>query len=453
MSISKLLDISRQSLFVYQKALEVTSNNIANANTPDFSRQKVIFSTIQPDKVDGLGIGSGVQIGDILRIKNQFIESQIRSYSEDQSFSEKKANLLSNLESILSEPSDLGISNLLNEFFNTWEELSVNPQSTQLRANVVQAAQNLSDKLHKVYENFNSVKNDLGKEAEENVKLINTYTSEIKSLNDQIFRTEVRGMNASDLLDKRDSAINELSKIVNINVAIDKDNMANVSIGGVYSADRYNATEYKVVNENGVISIQSVDGQRTLSVKKGSLGAVLELANKTIPDYIKTIDTFGNALVSSINSIHNQGYTNTEPQTTGIDFFESYGFGTLSINKNILNDVNYIAVSGDGTSGNNDIAKNIAELKDAKVIDGLSFGDKYSNFVSDLANNINQNQHNSDSYSLVLNQLEQQKSSYSGVSVDEEMVNILQYQKSYEAAAKLITVADSLFQTILDVVQ
>ncbi|MCX6151059.1 MAG: flagellar hook-associated protein FlgK [Ignavibacteriales bacterium] len=453
MSISKILDISRRSLYVYQRALDITANNIANVNNKNYTKQQIVFGTVAPDKSDKFSVGDGVTIADVQRQKNQFTETQIRNYSQNQSYDEKKANLLGNLETILSEPSELGLSNQLNLFFNSWQELSVNPLSTELRANVIQTAQNFSDKLQKVYDGFSSLRGNLKEEAVDSVNLINKYTEEIKTLNEEIFRADIKGLSSSDLLDRRDELIIELSKMANINVSIDKDNMASISIGGAYAVDRYHSIKFKAVeNENGSLSIQSEDGQRTLQINKGSLGALVELSGKTIPGYLKVLDSIGNSIMSAVNSAHTKGYTNTQPPLNGINFFESYDSGQLKINKNILDDLNYIATSADGTGGNNDIAKQIAALKDANVVDGMKLSEKYSNFVGELANSINGSAHNTDSYNLVLDQLEQQKSSYSGVSTDEEMVNILRYQKSYEAAAKLIKIADDLFQTLLNTV-
>ncbi len=452
MSISKLLNISQRSLFVYQKALEVTSNNIANASDPNFSRQRVDFSALQANTAETLAVGDGVEISDIKRLRDQFTENQIIAYTQSDSYNEKKAELLSNLESVLSEPSDLGLSNLLGEFFNSWEELSVNPENAQLRTNVVQSAENLSNKLKNIYDGFTTLRGDLEEQAVENVDLLNKYVSEIKTLNDEIFRLGVTDSNSNALLDRRDELILELSNIANINVSYDSDNMANITIGGVYAVDRYYSAQFKVVEDNGNLSIQTVDGISKLKLTKGSLGAIVETANTTIPGYLSYLDTVGNSIVENVNSIHESGYTNTEPPLTGIKFFDSYDKGNLVINSNIKSDVNFIATSADGTNGNNDIALQIAELSNAKIINGQSLVTSYSNFVSGIGNTISMCKLNNESNSLVLQQLEQQKSSYSGVSLDEEMTNVLQFQKSYEAAAKLIKVADELFEILLNAV-
>jgi flagellar hook-associated protein 1 len=452
MSISKIFDIAKNSLYVYQKALSVTSNNIANADNENYSRQRINFSALQSDHSDRFGIGSGVTISSIQRIKNQFTEIQIRNYSQSQGNADKRYEILSNIESLLSETTDNGLSQQLNNFFDSWTKLTSDPTSIELRNNVVTTAQNFSDKLQDIYEGLNTINTSLIEDTQNSINEINKSVAQIKTLNQQIFSANVNGSNANELLDERDKLINELSKFANINVTTDKDNMVSVSIGGVYAVDRYNANQFKIVSDGNTISVQTADGQAKLAITGGSLGAIIEANNKNIPSYRQDLDSIANALMNSVNTIHETGYTNTNPKLTGIKFFDSYETGKLSINPNILNDVNYISTSSDGNIGNSDIAVSLAALADSKVMGSQTITEKYSGFVSKIANGVSESSQNSDSYSIVLQQLGEQKASYSGVSTDEETVNILQFQKSYEAAAKLITVANQLFDTLLQMV-
>lgn len=452
MSINKLLDISKNSLLVYQKALAVTSNNISNANNPYYSRQIVVFGTETPDYLTGLSIGSGVKIDDIFRAKNQILENQILGYNQKYSFADKQSSILQGLESLLSEPTDAGISSLIQNFFNSFEELANNPTSTPLRLNVIQSAQMLSSKFQNVYEGFLQNKNQLKQEATDTVTLINNYTEQINLLNKQIYEARIKGNEANDLLDKRDEMIDKLSKIVNVNVSIDKDNVANVSIGGVFAADKIQFTKFKLNEVDGKLILTNNDESAKVQVTSGELGAVVTTYNSTIPNYLKQLDAIGETIVKKVNEIHSKGYSITEPQVTGINFFEKYDTGSLVINSDILKDSNLIAASSDTTIGNNEIAKQIASLKEQKILNGLTIGESYSSFINGIANTIQQSQQNYDTYDMVLTQLNQQKASYSGVSVDEEMMNIIKYQRSFDASAKLVSVADKLLETIINMV-
>lgn len=453
MGVNKLFDISRTSLSAYQKALAVTSNNIANANNPNYSRQNVVLATEIPDMRTKIAFGSGVRLDDIVRVKNEITETQIRTYNQSYSFADKQSSILGQIESLLSEPSELGLSNLISGFFNSWDELAVNPTSVPLRNNVVQSAQQMATKLENIYSGITRVKSDLKNESSDIVDQLNGLTEQIRVLNRQVHEANATGgSSVNDLLDKRDELINQLSKLANINVSYDEFNVANISIGGVFAVDRIQSTQFKLTETGGKIKITTEDGAASLALNGGELFALSKAYNTQIPSYQNELDLVARAVYEQVNTLHSSGYSNTEPPATGINFFSSYDNGVLKLNSEIVDNVNLISISKDGTSGNNSIALQISKLQDEKLIDGITISEKYSNFVSGLGNDKRVQEQNLESYELVLNQLELQKAEYSGVSVDEEMVNVLKFQRSYDASARLIKVADEILQTLLSMV-
>jgi flagellar hook-associated protein 1 FlgK len=202
----------------------------------------------------------------------------------------------------------------------------------------------------------------------------------------------------------------------------------------------------------GKIKITTEDGAASLALNGGELFALSKAYNTQIPSYQNELDLVAKAIYEQVNTLHSSGYSNTEPPATGVNFFSSYDSGVLKLNSEIVDNVNLISISEDGTSGNNSIALQISKLQDEKLIDGITISEKYSNFVSGLGNDKRVQEQNLESYELVLNQLELQKAEYSGVSVDEEMVNVLKFQRSYDASARLIKVADEILQTLLSMV-
>ena len=452
MAINKLFDISRSSLFAYQQALSITSGNIANANNPNYSRQQVVLGTLPPDYRAKFAFGTGVTIDQVVRVKNNITENQLRNYYQKFYASDKHSEILGKVETLFSEPSELGLSNFINEFFNSWDELAVNPGSGPLRNNVIQSAQKLSSKVQSVYEGLDLLRSDLKEEGSELVNSVNYYLDQIKVLNSDIYQASITGVSANDLLDDRDAVINELSKLVNINVSIDNNNIATISIGGVFAVDRVYANHFKLVEENGRLSVKSEDENSKVALTGGEIFAVVDTYSNKIPQYYNDIDAIMNQMVQSVNELHSSGYTNTEPPQTGINFFEGYSHGVLIINQDILDDPNLIAASGDGTSGNNEIALALAELKNQGLVDGKTFSEKYTDLVSNIGHQKQLNEQNANSFGLVIEQLELQKSSESGVSIDEEMINVMRFQRAYDAAAKLIKVADELLETIVNMV-
>lgn len=452
MSISKLFNISSRSLAVYQRALSVSSHNVANANNPNFTRQRVDFGTERDDiRVDGAW-GSGIKIDAVLRVRDKLTDIQIRNYNQKFADADKRSNILSQVEGVISEPSPLGLSNLLTQFFNSWDELASSPTSIPLRTNVVQSAEKLASKFQNVYEDISQIQNDLRNEMREKVNTINNYLKEVEVLNKQIFESKVGGHVSNELLDRRDFVVDELSKLANINVNQTEDGSLNISIGGIFAVDKFHSIELEMVEVNGKLAVAAKGGGSVLSLNGGELHATIDFYSNILPGYQQQLDDIAKVLFDKVNSIHSQGYSTTNPPLTGINFFESYAGGKLVINGQILNNPNLIAVSSDGTAGNGDIALQLGNLRNAKVLNDKSLAENYSIFVSGIGNSKLINMQTADSNKMVIEQLELQRASYSGVSIDEEMTNVLRFQRSFDASAKLIRIADEMLQTLLSMV-
>lgn len=451
MGINSVFSIAKSSLFAHQQALAVTSANLANANNPAYSRQVSTFGTLSPDNRGAFSFGTGVEVQDVLRIRNNVTDVQIRNNNQSYYDAEKRSTVLSQIESLFSEP-DYGLSNMMAEFFNSWDELALDPTSITLRSDVIQSAQLMSEKINSIYSGITETKPSIQAEANDIVQNINSIVKQLNTVNKQIYDATVVNSNANDLIDTRDSLLEELSKYVNINVSIDDNNVANVAIGGVFAVDGLSYKQFEIIRDSDSIGLYLEGEDAKASLSGGSLNGLIDIYNNDIPEQIDAIDNLANALMENVNSIHKQGFTITDPSLTGIDFFTNYENGNLEINEDLIDDPFFLAISEDGTNGNNAIAIQIAELKNSNLLNGKTLSENYSELVSGIANEINLQYQNAESYSLVLNQLEQTKLEYSGVSTDEEMMNVMKYQRSYDAAAKLITVADELMETLLTLV-
>ncbi len=452
MSLSSLFTISTSSLFAHQKALAVTASNIANANNPAYTRQVVMFGTAPPDHRAYFSFGSGVNVDKVLRVRNGVTDTQIRNNNQKFYNAEKQTTVLKQVESLFSEPSDLGLSNLITNFFNSWDELAADPQSSALRTTVAQSAQNLSEKISSVYSGITQTKLDLKNEAKDTVDKINIIVEQLHTVNSQIYEAHVVGNYDNDLIDKRDSLLDKLSQYANINVSIDKNEVANVSIGGVFAVDGLHHVKFDLKQKGEKLVLQTNGEEIKSNIQGGSLNALISMFNVQLPEKLNKLDELSSTIMTQVNEIHSKGYTLTKPPQTNINFFTDYKDGVLTINQDIIDDPYNIAVSSDGTDGNNKIALDIAAIKNKEILNGRTISENYSDLVSGVANKINLEEQNQESYGLVLHQLNQQKAEYSGVSTDEEMVNMVEYQKSYDAAAKLIKVADDLLQTLINMV-
>lgn len=464
MGISRLLDISVRSMAAYQRAMDVTSQNISNAGNPEYSRQKTIFATEETQ----LGIGMGVKIQDVLRIKNDMLDNQIRRYQSSLSDSEKRTEMYKQLESIIAEPSDIGLSTYFSEFFNSWSELSANPNSTQLRTSVIQKAQRLSERFSEIFEGFTNVQSVLQREAVAKTNQINSYLKEVSELNHQIYESEARGIKASELKDRRDLIIENLSQLANVTVNINEHGAAIVNIGGVQGADQnvYNEFEVSIIN-NKMRIVSKNDSNSIVILNGGELNAITDLYSNKIPEYRENLENLARVFVDKVNQQHMQGYTLVQNGNsyTGIPFFgtiasdgsieDAFVNGQIKINENILKNPANIAVSSkEGNDGNGTIANILASLGDQKFseLGNQSMMDNYSYLLNNFGIEKVVSDNKVESNGLVLQQLQNQRSSYSGVSIDEEMTNVIKYQRSYEASAKLIRVVNEMMETILQMV-
>ncbi|HEX2866342.1 MAG TPA: flagellar hook-associated protein FlgK [Ignavibacteriales bacterium] len=449
MGLSRIFDISSRSLGVYQRALDVTSHNVANANNPDYARQRVVFGSERSEGSTNGEVGAGVKIDDISRIKDNLTDIQLRTYNQKFSDVDKRSQTLGQVESLFSEPSDLGLSNLITSFYNSWDQLASTPNSTPLRNSVIQSADQLSNKVKGIYDGLGLLRSDLNGQVNEKVDEVNSTIQQIQDLNRQIKSAKVTNQSVNDLYDRRDKQIDSLSKLVNINVHTDDQGSVSISIGGIFAVDEYSATKFKASNTNGKLSLTTNDGSSTAQLTGGEIYASMDLYNNQLAGYQDSINAVAQNIMDSVNSVHRTGYgLNGSPQG---DFFTGYSEGVLSFN----HDTNAIAASAvSGNDGNSGNAIAIAKLADQKLpaLDGKTVSEYYNSFISSIGTEKKLNEQSSESNQLVLDQLNNQKSSYSGVSIDEEMTNVIKFQKSYDASAKLIKVADEMLQTLIQMV-
>jgi flagellar hook-associated protein 1 FlgK len=396
--------------------------------------------------------GSGVKIDDVNRVRDQLNDSQIRLNNQKLAYNQNRSIMLGQLESVFTEPSDLGLASIANEFFNSWSELSVTPNSMALRDNVIQKAEKLSARVNNIHEEIDTMQSGIISDFKSKVASLNSYLRQVDDLNKQIAKTSTVGQNSNDLMDKRDEVIDELSKLANINVTYNDDNAAMISVGGVFAVDNVNYMQFKIHQKDGKLQVVTEDGNNTMNLTGGELFALSDTYSNTIPNYLNQLNEIVNAIFDKVNNEHQKGFTIDDPPQSGQQFFESYINGELKINEDILNDPKKIAVSSDGTNGNGDIAIAISELQGAQILNGATISEAYSFLVSNIGSDKLNAQETAEGSELVSAQLEQQRSSVSGVSVDEEMTKIIIYQRSYDASAKLIQVADEMLQTILEIV-
>ncbi len=452
MAISRIFNISTRSLSAYQKAMDVAAHNVANAGNPNYSRQRVSLESAIPQIGSHFAWGSGIRIGDIRRIHDSLIDTQIIRNNQKYAAYKKQSEVLGQVEAVFGEPSEYGLSNYINRFFDSWTSLSASPNSIESRKEVIYAAQNLSSKVSDVYQQLNLIESDIVNSFREKTKQVNNLLKQIGDLNKKIFEAGAMNTEANDLMDNRDKLIKDLSKLVDLKVSYDKNGVATLYVGGIFAVNADAVTQFTVDKSEGKLTLKTVKGGVKTALSTGELFALSDAFTNKITNYKERLKNVFETIVDEVNALHTKGYTIDKPPRMGIKFFDSFENGKLQINEQVLRDPMKIAVSSDGTAGNGDIAVALAGIKDKKLLEGMTIGQYYSEMINDIGNTINNANNSKESVNLVLQQLNAQRDSYSAVSIDEEMTNILKYQKSYDASAKLVKMANDMLDTLINMV-
>ena len=456
--LSRILGIARRALQAHQSAMSVASNNIANVNTEGYSRQRI---TLTPGKsvVTPQGIlGSGVNIQGIERIRSNFVDQQLLNERPNFYQYEFKSTALNFVEDIFGEPSDFGLSRNMEDFFDSFNDLANDPESATARILVREKAVNLKNGFRRINRQLTDYQQQLNTELGEKVKEVNLLTSQVAHLNEKIVSGEVGGGTANDLRDKRSLLLDELSKLVDVKTIENDRGGMNVIVGGRHLVVDTQAQELALsVESETAIGPKVVfkNGGQVAGITNGSIKGILDTRDTYIADYLVQLDELAMNLAQQVNAIHSTGYN--LDGITGTDLFDANvtGAADFDLNPAILADANLIAASDAlNEPGNNNITLTLANLQDSLVMnDGdFTFSDFYNSLISSIGSQAQESGFFQESFADVVEKLEFTRDSISGVSLNEEMTNLIEAQQAFTAVSRVVTTVDEMMQTILNMV-
>lgn len=449
-----MLELGRRALLSQRNAMNVTSNNIANAATPGYSRQRAsLVSTLPQQTAQGFFLGTGVTVDAVYRLRDNFIDVQYRQAQGSLGSAGLKHNVLQQIEAAFNEPSDAGLQATMAKFFNSFQELAGHPEEAGPRNNVIRQATALAQTFNRLNADLTRQQQNLAQDVSSRISRVNELTRSIADLNNQIGAARSAGSQPSEMLDRRDMMIDQLSQLVNISASQDSQGNMLISIGGMMVAGNGNTTPIQASMNGGALRITSAGGQ-DVQITGGELAGILDMHNTVIPSQLSQLDVMANALVTRFNAVHAAGYGIGNPPQTGVTFFEGNTAATIGISSQIQSNPNLIAASADGAPGNNQNALALFGISTEQLMDGntATLSQYYGRIVSSLGSVVTTVAGTANGAEMVLAQLSAQRESVSGVSLDEEMTNLIRFQRSYEAAARVISTTDELFQTILNMV-
>ena len=429
MPISSFLGLqtSLRGLLAQQRSLDVAAHNIANANTVGYTRQEASLGAADPlhtgsgalQNGSGAFLGQGVDVTAYRRIRDSFLDLQVRAQTMALNDATTTAESLDRVQSAVNEPSDTGINSLLTKFYDAWNDLATHPESAGSREAVNKAAATLADAFKTLATDIGSATTDAQNEFDAltgSTGPIQAAATSIAKLNKAIDNAVDAGQSPNDLLDQRDQLLDQLSQYGNVSVTPQANGRIQVMLGN-----------QSVVNDT------SVDWPATLpstfSGGGGHLGALQTLTTTTLPGYLAALDHVANTLATDVNAAY------------GSTFFGGTTAATLGTGIPAASSI----VAGTGAAGSNDIALAVQSLRDTSAA-----GQQYAAFVRQVGSDADNALNAQSVAQAAVDSAEDRRQSISGVSLDEEMANMLRFQRGYQASARAMSSIDDMLDTLIN---
>jgi flagellar hook-associated protein 1 FlgK len=463
-TLNSTLQTSLTALQASTVGMATTNHNISNVNTPGYSRQTVNLSTY-PALLTGSGfVGSGVKVDSITAFRDRFVEARLNQETSSQGKYSTLSNGLQQLEGLFNETSGNGISASMDSFFNSFSDLANHPDSLAARSVVVQNGKALAQNFNTTADRLQALQQHTDQSVADTVTQINALASQIANLNGKIGGSQLGTDVPNDLIDQRTEAIKQLSQLANVNTVQDTNGAVQVTIGSgrllVGGQDAQQLTLGK--DSNGLTTISLGGTSISGEINNGQLSGLLTARDNAIPQALNALNDVAALITSKVNQQHESG-TGLNG-TTGIDFFtpspsSSTNAGAaraFAVNPDVAANLDKIAASQTGAAGDNGNALALAALQTQSFTatsGSGTFNQLYGSLVAQVGSQSKDAQDSSSLQDSVVLQVQNQRDAVSGVSLDEEAVNLMKYQRAFESASRVVRVVDELTQDVLNMVQ
>lgn len=453
--LGSILQIGASGLRTHQQALNVTAHNLANASTEGYSRQRAVIAAARPVHLSEGVFGQGTEVVDVERVRDRLLDGAYwREVSLAGDF-EARASMLARVEELMQEPSEEGLAAALEQFHLAWSELGAHPSSSSVRSVLRQSAATLVSRFRELASGLDAIRQEVEARAREGVDAANALAARIADLNRAIASSEADGHTAGDLRDARDLAVGELATLLPVHAIEREDGTVGVSVSGVSLVDGPVAARLEIVASGGAWALGVVGRATTVPASSGTLGGHLTLLSGTLADVRARLDALAGALVDDVNGLHRMG---TNPLgDTDVAFFDPAGTSasTIALSAAVTADARAIAAGtadagGAYRAGANDVALLLSGLRDQDLGTlGVSGAEHWRGLVSDVGQAVRSFDEAAASHRILAEQADVRRMRVSGVSVDEELVSMIEFQRAYQASARIVTAADEMLETLL----
>ncbi len=484
-SIGSLLSVAKSAIAAHQVAMQTVAQNVANAEVEGYSRQRAELVPSLPTRFPGYSVGTGVSIDGVIRMRDQLLDASYRREVGGRESYSMRMDLLAEIEGVLGEPSETGLANTLDQFWNSWNDLANNPGNASAQGVVRQRGQQVAYTLNTYATRLDDLANRTRGRLSGMVSELNTIAQQVASVNRSVTSAEVGGVMSPDLRDTRDRLADQLSKMAGVRVEMQKDGTMGVYLGTMMLVDRGSARQLEV-QSGTTLTVGFVGDPDPIMGVSGEIGELMNFLNTDIPAVRSRLDSLARGLVNGVNEYHAAGWTAAGdalggsvwppalgPTGSRVNFFDPAftGAGTMRLSAEVTANAAVIA-SGDvqNAPGNNTIALALGALRDdagmaalqarmgaafatqVGFTTGENFNDHYQVTVTNVGVQAADARNQFEVYDTLTTQAENRRQSVAGVSIDEELALMLRHQQAYSAATRLIRVADEMAQALLGMV-
>lgn len=458
--ISNLFNIGSSGLFAFQQALSVTAHNMANVNTKGYSKQEAVLAEALPINGRPGQIGTGVQVTAIRRDVDAFINSQLLASRQQLGQHDASNSALSDIERLFGDSADQSLGTDLDNLFKAFQDVATDPSNVTARSVLLSKAQTVADRFNQADSTLTTQRQSLDQEIAQTITTMNNLAQQAADLNDKISQAELSGQHANDLRDQRQRVIHDIGEQINVTSLEDATGQVTLFVGrGQVLVDKnvtHELTGVANAGNNGLLDVHyqttgSASVDITSVISSGRLKGLLDARDVTIPDVRTQLDTLASNLVTEVNTQHQLGVG--LDASTGLDLFASAGVTAATIAV-ALTDGRQVAASDTaaGLPGNNVNALALANLQHMAIsaLSNATLNGYYQTTASGVGADAQHASQDLTAQQTLQSELEAHWSEVSGVSLDEELVNMMTYQRAFEASSRVIVMADELMQTILN---
>ncbi|HEY3934494.1 MAG TPA: flagellar hook-associated protein FlgK [Gemmatimonadales bacterium] len=453
--LTDLMSIASSAMQTQQRALNVTGNNIANSATPGYTRETLDITEAVPLRTPEGLVGRGVTDDGVSAQRDTFLDAAYRTQQGIFSQADSLNTLVTQVQTLFNEPSDQGIGSTLDSFLGAWGDLANDPSSGAARVVVQQDATQLVQQFRQLDQGLDQVAQSASDQFKAGVGTINSITSQLATLNQQIVADGGPSDQAAALQDKRGVLLDQLAGMADVRVLDRSDGSVGVLLGDTLVVDGGVSQQLEArTAPDGTLGVGVVGDTKFVDVSTGSLAGFSDVLNTAVPQVRSSLDSLVSAMVTSINSLHESGTTNAN--ATGTDFFDPAGLTAASVKlaAPIAASPANIVTGATSAAGDNSVALQIAALRTTGVaaLGDATLGDSYTSIVTSVGTTVNTAQQQSSAAQVIASGLQAQRSSETGVSTNDEMIALITQQQAFTAAAHIVTVADDLMQEVLKMV-